>query len=105
MPRRTLRRDINPLSRISDIGLRVLLAYAGIPDCIAGKTFTVYAIDWEHANPYRLWQEDGEPETPTECALVRYREAGKLKPVQVAPATQSLPLHLTANATYLIVAE
>ena len=72
---------------------------------LAGKTFTVYAIDREHTNPYRLWQKDGEPETLTDEQLVRYREAGKLKPVQVAPATKSLPLHLTANATYLIVAE
>ena len=72
---------------------------------LAGKTFTVYAIDREHTNPYRLWQEDGEPETLTDEQLVRYREAGKLMPVKVTPATGALPLHLTANATYLVVAE
>ena len=72
---------------------------------LAGKTFTVYAIDKEHTNPYRLWQKDGEPEVLTDGELARYREAGRLKPVQVAPATGSLSLHLTANATYLIVAE
>lgn len=72
---------------------------------LSGKALTVYCIDKEHTNPYRLWQKDGEPEVLTDEQLATYRKAGKLEPLQVIHDTNSLHLHLTANATYLIVAE
>lgn len=72
---------------------------------VSGKTLTVYCIDKEHTNPYRLWQRDGEPAVLTDGQLAAYREASKIKPVCVMPAVKELPLHLTANATYLITVE
>ena len=70
---------------------------------VVGKTVTVWRIDRETTNPYRLYQKLGIT-APTEDELRLLREEGRLKPVSqfVAHKNQALPLKLTANAVYLI---
>lgn len=68
---------------------------------IADKTVTVFCIDKEHNNPYRMWERAGKPEM-TEDVLNSLREEGKLKPVKVQKGSEPLILKLTSNCTYLI---
>ena len=69
---------------------------------ICGKTVTVYCIDREHTNPYRVWERAGKPEM-TEAFLRTLREEGKLKPASVFVADGSpVAINLTPNATFLI---
>ena len=68
---------------------------------ITDKMVTVWCIDQEHTNPYRLYQKMGI-ETPTEEELCILREEGTLKPVAVQKGEEPLRLTLTANCTYLI---
>ena len=69
---------------------------------IAGRRVTVYCIDREHTNPYRTWERAGKPEMTDEL-LEQLREEGRLKPVaELVAKGNSIPLPLTANATFLI---
>jgi len=70
---------------------------------ITGKTVTVWCIDRETTNPYRLYQKMGM-DTPTEEELKLLREEGRLKPVRqyTAGAGESLQLTFTPNALYLV---
>lgn len=68
---------------------------------IKGKTVTLWCIDKDTTNPYRMWERAGKPEM-TEAFLKELREEGKLKPVKVQPGCEPISLQLTANATYLI---
>ena len=70
-------------------------------DDIDGKSITVYCIDKEHTNPYRMWERAGSPEM-TEELLKALREEGKLKPVRVQGGNEPLTLKLIPNCTYLI---
>lgn len=71
---------------------------------ISDKTVTVYCIDKEHTNPYRLYQklDMGEPSNEELKVL---REEGKLKPLYVQRGSEPLELHLTSNCVYLITCE
>ena len=72
---------------------------------LAGKTVTIYCIDREHTNPYRMWERAGKPEM-TEAFLKQLREEGRLKPVDIFIADGSpIPLTLTPNATFLITVQ
>ncbi len=71
---------------------------------IADKKITVYCIDEDHTNPYRMWQRAGEGEM-TEELLRALQEEGKLKPMKEQSGSEPLLLRLRANATYLVVAE
>ncbi len=72
---------------------------------IVGKKITVWCIDGECANPYRLWQRMGEPRIEGELIKV-LREEGKMKPKCSFVATENaVDLKLTANAVYLITVE
>lgn len=73
-------------------------------DTIADKTVTVYCIDKEHTNPYRMWERLGTPEM-TEEVLTALREEGQLKPHHVQKGSAPITLTFTPNATYLITAE
>ena len=70
---------------------------------ITGKTVTVWCIDKDTTNPYRLYQKMGMT-TPTEEELKLLREEGRLKPVQkyTAGDKESLKLTFTPNALYLV---
>lgn len=68
---------------------------------IGDKTVTVWCIDKETTNPYRLYQKMGI-EVPGEADLKILREEGKLKPVKIQKGTEPLTLRQTSNATYLI---
>ncbi len=68
---------------------------------IKDKTVTLWCIDKQTTNPYRMWERAGKPEM-TEAFLKELREEGKLKPVKVQSGAEPVTLPLTANATYLI---
>ena len=70
---------------------------------ITGKTVTVWCIDKQTTNPYRLYQKMGV-ETPNEEQIKLLREEGNMKPQQsfVAKAGDEISLCLTANCTYLV---
>ena len=71
---------------------------------ITGKRVTVWCIDKENTNPYRLYQKMGIEGEPNEEQLRILREEGRLKPQRefVAKAGEEITLRLTANATYLV---
>ena len=71
---------------------------------IKGKQVTVWCIDKETTNPYRLYEKLGI-ETPNEEQILLLREEGKLKPVLQEKYSDGVSLKLTPNCTYLIVAE
>lgn len=64
---------------------------------LTGKKVTVYCIDRERTNPYRLSQR-------REASILQLQEEGTLKPVREFIATEpvKIQLDLTANCTYLI---
>lgn len=72
-------------------------------DYISGKKVTVWSIDKEHTNPYRLYQKMGI-ETPSAKELDLLREEGRLKPIMeyIAQKDNKLTLKLTANSIFLI---
>ncbi len=71
---------------------------------IQGKTVTIWAIDKEHTNPYRLYQKMGWDRLTSEQIAI-LREEGNLKPLSIAKDLQSVDLRLTAGATFLITVE
>ncbi len=72
---------------------------------VIGKTVTVWCIDKEHTNPYRLYQKM-EIETPSDDQIAQLREEGRLKTLsQYVADSNELSLTLTANAVYLITVE
>ena len=71
-------------------------------DDISDKTVTVYCIDKEHTNPYRIWEREGMPEM-TEELLQKLRDESCLKPMRVQKGSEPLTLSFSANATYLIL--
>lgn len=71
---------------------------------LIGKTATVWCIDKEHANPYRLYQKMGG-KIPNIRQISLLREEGRLKPVFTGKYTGEIKLPLSANATFLITVE
>ena len=71
-------------------------------DDISNKTVTVYCIDKNNNNPYRMWERAGKPEM-TEEMIKALREEGRLKPTSVQKGGEPLTLKLTPNCTYLIM--
>ena len=71
---------------------------------ISDKTVTIWCIDKEHTNPYRMFEKMGV-ETPDEAQLKLLREEGKMKPVKVQKGTEKITLKLTPNATFLITVQ
>ena len=70
-------------------------------DDVLDKTVTVYCIDKNNNNPYRMWERAGKPEMTDEL-LRELRAEGKLKPTSVQKGSEPLNLKLTPNCTYLI---
>ncbi|MBR2354337.1 MAG: hypothetical protein IKA76_07550 [Clostridia bacterium] len=73
-------------------------------DDISDKTVTVYCIDKNNTNPYRMWERAGEPQM-TEAFLKELRMEGTLKPIRVQKGSEPITISMTPNATYLITVE
>ena len=71
---------------------------------ISGKTVTIWCIDKEHTNPYRLAQRNGWKDLTKEQIEI-LREEGNMKPIYTGKATGKIDLKLTAGATFLITVE
>ncbi|MBR2044075.1 MAG: hypothetical protein IJ946_07025 [Clostridia bacterium] len=77
-----------------------------LPDEVKGKKVTVYCIDKENTNPYRLYQRNGYGENMSEEEIKILRKEGKIKPIKEFTAQSTeINLKLTANCVYLIAAE
>ena len=68
---------------------------------LVGKTVTVYRIDKETTNPYRVYQRLGLTDLSTDDIMMLRRE-GEMKPVYTGTLNGDLELTLTPNSTYLI---
>ena len=63
---------------------------------IMGKKVTVYCIDKQHTNPYRLSQR-------TDASVQQLQQEGTLRPVsQYSADSSQVQLELSANCTYLV---
>ena len=62
---------------------------------------TVYCVDKNTTNPYRLYEKLGV-DTPNEEQIQMLREEGNLKPVLQEEYNGQIKLNLTPNCTYLI---
>lgn len=70
-------------------------------DDIQDKKVTVYCIDKNTTNPYRLYEKMGLAEIgEKEIALLR--EEGNIKPVAEFDAKEKISLKLTSNCVYLV---
>lgn len=69
---------------------------------ISGKKVTVWCIDRETTNPYRLYEKMGIG-NPTAEELTLLRKEGRLKPIsEFVSQGEAIVLKLTANCTYLV---
>ena len=72
---------------------------------IVGKKVSVWCIDKNNTNPYRVWERAGFPEISGDF-LDRLKEEGNIKPTDIFVAkSNSVELELTANSTFLITVE
>ncbi|MBR6748088.1 MAG: hypothetical protein IKM07_04055 [Clostridia bacterium] len=90
-------------SGIFDENLPAISETVVLPEEFRGKTVTVWCIDRNTTNPYRLYQKMGIDQ-PGEDDLRVLREEGRLKPVLIQSASEPLTLELTANSVFLITA-
>lgn len=76
----------------------------GFAQDITGNTVTVWAIDRETANPYRLFAQYGSPEIPDAQQIDALRQEGQLKPIcqYVAEGRCLQPVCLKPNGLYLV---
>ncbi len=73
---------------------------------LSGKKATVWCIDKNTTNPYRKFQEMGEPDTLSEEQIKILKEEGNLKPIKEFILQKNcIELDLTANCIYLITVE
>ena len=71
-------------------------------DCeMQNKEVTVWCIDKENTNPYRLYERMGI-EIPTAEEISILKEEGKLKPIAQLKGENEIKIKLSSNATYLI---
>ncbi len=74
-----------------------------LPDGYLGKTVTVWCIDKDTTNPYRLYQKEGYTQDLTAEQIKTLQNEGKLKPITEFTLNKpQIELDLTANCTYLI---
>ena len=71
---------------------------------ISDKTVTIWCIDKEHTNPYRMFEKMGVEE-PDEAQLKLLKEEGKMKPLKTQKGSEKISLKLTPNATFLVTVE
>lgn len=73
-------------------------------DDVSEKTVTVFCIDREHTNPYRMFEREGMTD-PTKEQIQALRREGRLKVLNVQSGNEPLDIKLTANCVYLITVE
>lgn len=74
-------------------------------DDLSGKKITVWCIDKENTNPYRLYQKSGMDKNLSQDEIKILREEGKLKPIHEGIFQGEIELKFSPNATYLITVE
>ena len=87
-----------------DINLPEKTEQVVFADDVSGKTVTVFCIDREITNPYRLFERE-KMTVPDKEQIFALRREGNLKPMIVQSGSEPLELRLTANCTYLITVE
>lgn len=89
-------------TRFFDENASVLSEQLILPESLIKKTVSLWCIDRENTNPYRLYQKICAGE-PTQEELVHLREEGNLKPIKEFVLTNnSVSLTLTPNCTYFL---
>ena len=89
-------------SKYFDEDIKAYTETLAFSEDLSGKRLTVYLIDKEHTNPYRLAQKLGV-RYPSDEEKRILRDEGKLKPVHDAIYDGNpIELELTPNCTYLI---
>lgn len=68
------------------------------------SVITVWCIDKEHTNPYRLYERMGSPAI-SDKIIDKLREEGRLSSLTQVKGTNRIGIKLTPNATYLITRE
>ena len=68
---------------------------------VQGKKVTVYCIDKNTTNPYRLYQKKGITEL-SDADINELRAEGNIKPIKEYIAADKIELNLTANSVYLV---
>ena len=88
-----------------DEDLPTLCERVRFPEEAVGRRVTVWCIDREHTNPYRLYQKMGTKNpSPEEIKLLR--EEGRLKPAsEFVAADTDVEITMTANSVFLITVE
>ena len=76
-----------------------------LDESIVGRLVTVWCIDREHTNPYRVYERMGITE-PTAEEISLLREEGRLKPIAEYVAENNfVDLTMTANSVFLITVD
>ena len=76
-----------------------------LDESIVGRLVTVWCIDREHTNPYRVYERLGITE-PTAEEISLLREEGRLKPIAEYVAENNfVDLTMTANSVFLITVD
>lgn len=71
---------------------------------ISGKKVTVWCIDKNTTNPYRLYQKKGISEL-SDKDIKELRDEGNIKPVAQYTAKEKIELSMSANSVYLVAVE
>lgn len=87
-----------------DINLPEKTEQVVFADDVSDKTVTVFCIDRDNTNPYRLFERE-KMTVPDKEQIFALRREGDLKPMIVQSGSEPLELRLTANCTYLITVE
>lgn len=70
----------------------------------SGKRVTVWCIDKEHTNPYRVFEKMCKNRID-DMDIALLREHGRMKPIRNQSGDERIVLRLTANCTYLVEVE
>lgn len=71
-------------------------------DDIKDKTVTIYCIDKNTSNAYRLYEKMGKPEPISDEQIQILKDEGKVKPIKILSGAEQIKLNLTANSVYLV---
>lgn len=74
-------------------------------EALNGKKMTVWCIDKENTNPYRLYKKLGMDKNLSKEEIKILREEGKMKPIYESVFKDEIELKFSPNATYLITIE